>query len=373
VLLALQYYAPNSAKEQITAVLCDLAGNPSIFAQHCRDVPAGASALLARRPLPEISPGVAAVRPSVQQQGFDFGGKDAARDYLVRAFVRAAANALAFDRPLANVLQLWDTAFQAAWVRDGLDAPEVRALTVIFNAYADAMTHLWEPEPTPGFRQIIESQSFQPVNLPESVETYALATSTTLEHPKTALRLVSEQLPHVESIMGPYPAPYVLIRVDESNTDGPPVQGGRETIDVKLPVLAGPLLTRELARSTLTGKYDAWFREGVVETVSAIVSGTEAEYKASSKRQLETAGSPLNPSFAFRGLDYQPTPTERQQFGLFMLRLTEVVGIDGLGRVTRRVKGRYETTAVLMRLLNAQAYTPELKTELSRFLAGLTP
>jgi hypothetical protein len=150
------------------------------------------------------------------------------------------------------------------------------------------------------------------------------------------------------------------------------VAGGRETIDIKLSVLQGPLLSRELARSTLTGKYDAWFREGVVESVSAIVAKTEAEYGESSRRQLEAAGAPFNPGFAFRGLDYQPTPTERQQFGLFMLGLTDVVGVDGLGRVTRRVKGRYETTAVLMRLLNGQAYTPDLSAGLSRFLAGLT-
>jgi hypothetical protein len=277
-------------------------------------------------------------KKSLEAEGFKFEGETGYRGAFVEAVRKAFENSL-MPRSFTDPQRVLDALWAASWVRDGFDDNEIRAATLIFLAYADSLSRFQEDDPTSDFVAIIRDKLFGWTHLPETGTRLVMAHATNTLDATLALQLTSEQLPAIEEFIGAYTWSYVFIRVTQ---DVPETGDGFAVapyVRIKPEALSTRVLPRELARATFSVYVDAWIREGFTEAAGAFATGRVEEVRAEAQSILEEAGQPARANLDFKGIWYQPTAVERAQLIIFMLGVTEAIGVDGLGRLTRVFRG----------------------------------
>jgi hypothetical protein len=293
---------------------------------------------------------------------------------ITQAIFRALSNARASGRPASDVVSVLEAVGGADWVGDGLSNFEGHALAILLSAYGDALSRFNDRDFRHDFVEVISHRLFEFVDLPESGRRLILATGGNDADSRAAISAVRRLLPRVEELLGPYPHSYVFVSVHESLAQGQEAISREQFLEVARTGIDNESLARELSRATISGSYGYWYREGILDLAAAIVLEQTSTAYENAVATLEQAGADKRADLSFKGLDYKPTAVERAQVLLVMLGFREWIGVAGIGRTTRLFKGDYEIDVTLLNSLVEQAYTPDQRAGLTRFLCtSLSP
>jgi hypothetical protein len=197
------------------------------------------------------------------------------------AIRRAALTSDFRDFGHSGTLRLLEAAASRPEYDDGLTIDESRQVAAIFNALADLPLLAVDLDFAPELERSIRSGWIRPTLLPESGwrVIIGLGPEGADADVKNAMRLVEENWPAVESLVGPYVNGYLVVRITEGMPDGLRGRAYSSMIEL-LPAAGRDTVIHELTHVTLAAKSEYWFVEGIASFVQAylmnVVDGSSA-------------------------------------------------------------------------------------------------
>lgn len=228
-----------------------------------------------------------------------------------------------------------------AWIADGLDDDEAKALTALYRAYQSSLADRHLPDIGEQLSSSIRGNYFRTVQLPESGEVTIVLAADNERLANAALSLAMENLPKVEALIGPFPYPYVYIQVTSLGDSGVLGLNRNEFVFIGENAVETNTVAHELAHAALYGIFPIWFEEGLAYYTGAWAADEIRQQEQQALRTIAATRRPrqLDLRAKFDHSDAGYFSTISQGF-LFFQGLVDIQGLDGLGQVVRSLRSK---------------------------------
>lgn len=252
-----------------------------------------------------------------------------------KAFIRHGAEAGLYDTLALISAQ--------PWAQDGITDDEAKNLKGLFLAHEVSLEEQYVPDLEKVVKSTLEGNYLRTLSLPESGEVTVMVGTDFPELGLAAFDVVLAEMAKVESLVGPFPYPFLYVWV----TELPQYLAGlsvNEFIALSPDYVEAETVAHEITHATLYGIFPIWFEEGFAYFMEAYatdnIPGLAAYHRAMLGQQRKTQKLDLAARFDHARASYT---AELSQGFLFFNGLYDIEGIEGLGRIVRALRSKTYT------------------------------